>query len=179
MNTVEMGLNEGGITANIYVHPDHTRYGLEAEDLPIEWGVAVAKMLATVADDSTTFELPWRGGGMLTPAEALEQLTAEYPAEGKYPAEATGLKAVEGMTDERADGILVQYDVPELLESVLMSGDRPGNPNYDNRIELADALAFTWRRDSDAPGFNQPSGEWVREVEDIIGEPVWPLEATG
>jgi hypothetical protein len=44
--------------------------------VPIEAGLTVMKMLATIADDHTAFELPWQGGGMLSPSEALESLYA-------------------------------------------------------------------------------------------------------
>jgi hypothetical protein len=39
--------------------------------------------------------------------------------------------------------------------------------------EEAEALAWGWRTYCDDPGFNQPPGSFVAEVEQMIGETLW------
>jgi hypothetical protein len=46
----------------------------------------------------------------------------------------------------------------------------------DEAIRLAEALVLRWREDYNEPGFMQPSGSLVRDVEGLIGEPVWKPE---
>jgi hypothetical protein len=78
-----------------------------------------------------------------------------------------------GMEVEKARGVLAFWRIHyhwNLLHSHLDNLD-----DEDERQEMAEALAIIWRTDSAEPSwFIQPPGYLVREVEDILGQPVWP-----
>jgi hypothetical protein len=82
-------------------------------------------------------------------------------------------KGYEQMNDERVAEILGRYQDqmtqfdPAAVEEALTHGP------VEEQQELAEALAHTWRRDHNEPGFNQPPHSIVHEVERIIGEPMW------
>ena len=88
------------------------------------------------------------------------------------------------MTRERAEEILDTWvqgfrededagDWWDYLGDVL----NPLSPNTSlERQELAEALAFLWRRDADEPGFIQPAGGLVHTVEQYVGGKVFSCD---